>query len=34
VSGKGIRKLAYTSFEELEVWQKACRLAVKIYDVL
>ena len=26
--------LAYRSFEELEVWQKACRLAVDIYALL
>jgi four helix bundle protein len=26
--------MAYQSFEDLEVWQKACRLAVRIYEVL
>jgi four helix bundle protein len=26
--------MAYPSFEDLEVWQKACRLAVGIYEVL
>jgi len=26
--------MAYHSFEKLEVWQKACKLAVKIYDIL
>jgi four helix bundle protein len=26
--------MAYPSFEDLEVWQKACRLAVRIYEVL
>ena len=26
--------MAYSSFENLEVWQKACRLAVKLYEVL
>jgi four helix bundle protein len=26
--------MAYRSFEELEVWQKACKLAVRVYDVL
>ena len=26
--------MAYSSFEKLEVWQKACRLAVKVYKVL
>lgn len=26
--------MAYSSFENLEVWQKACRLAVKLYKVL
>ena len=26
--------MAYNSFEKLEVWQKACRLAVSIYDIL
>jgi len=26
--------LAYGSFEELEVWKRACRLAVRLYEVL
>lgn len=26
--------MAYRSFEGLEVWQKACKLAVKVYEVL
>lgn len=26
--------MAYRSFEELEVWQRACRLAVRVYEVL
>ena len=26
--------MAYNSFEDLEVWQKACNLAVRIYEVL
>lgn len=26
--------MGYSSFEELEVWQIACRLAVRIYDAL
>lgn len=26
--------MAYGSFEELEVWRKACTLAVRIYEVL
>jgi four helix bundle protein len=26
--------MAYGSFEDLEVWKRACRLAVKVYDVL
>ncbi len=26
--------MAYTSFEDLEVWQRACRLAVEIYRLL
>jgi four helix bundle protein len=26
--------MAYNSFENLEVWQKACRLAVRLYLVL
>jgi len=26
--------MAYNSFENLEVWQKACRLAVRLYVVL
>lgn len=26
--------MAYSSFEDLEVWQRACRLAVRIYQVL
>jgi len=26
--------MAYRSFEDLDVWKKACRLAVKIYEVL
>ncbi len=26
--------MAYRSFEELEVWQMACRVAVRVYDAL
>ena len=26
--------MAYGSFEELEVWQKACSLAVKVYETI
>ena len=26
--------MGYSSFEDLEVWQRACRLAVRIYEVL
>ncbi len=26
--------MAYRSFEELEVWKRACQLAVQIYDIL
>lgn len=26
--------MAYASFEELEVWQRACRLAVRVYELL
>ncbi len=26
--------MAYGSFEDLEVWKRACRLAVRIYEVL
>ena len=26
--------MAYGSFEELEVWQRSCALAVRLYDVL
>lgn len=26
--------MAYGSFEDLEVWQKACRVAVRVYEVL
>ncbi len=26
--------MAYSSFEELEVWQRACRVAVRVYEVL
>lgn len=26
--------MAYGSFEELEVWRKACTLVVRIYEVL
>jgi four helix bundle protein len=26
--------MAYSSFEDLEVWRRACRLAVRIYEVL
>lgn len=26
--------MGYKSFEELEVWKRACRLAVRIYEVL
>ena len=30
--GGGI--MAYSSFEDLEVWQKACKLAVRVYETL
>ena len=30
----GSDELAYTSFEDLEVWKKACQLSVKVYQVL
>ena len=26
--------MAYSSFEELEVWKRSCRLAVRIYEIL
>jgi hypothetical protein len=26
--------MAYGSFENLEVWKRGCRLAVRIYEVL
>ena len=26
--------MAYNSFEDLEVWKRACRLSVKIYELL
>ena len=26
--------MAYASFEDLEVWKRACRLAVRIYELL
>jgi four helix bundle protein len=26
--------VAYSSFEELEVWKRGCRLAVRVYEVL
>ena len=26
--------MSYSSFEKLEVWKRACRLAVRIYEVL
>jgi len=26
--------MAYSSFEDLEVWKRACKLAVQMYDVL
>jgi len=26
--------MAYRSFEDLEVWKRACRLAVMVYDAL
>ena len=26
--------MAYSSFEDLEVWKKGCRLAVRIYEIL
>jgi len=28
------KDMVYCSFEDLEVWQRACRLAVKLYEVL
>jgi len=27
-------KMAYRSFEELDVWKRACRLAVRAYEIL
>ena len=26
--------MSYVSFEDLEVWKRACRLAVQIYDIM
>jgi four helix bundle protein len=26
--------MAYKSFEDLEVWKKACRIAVRVYEIL
>ena len=26
--------MAYNSFESLEVWQKACRISVRVYEIL
>jgi len=26
--------MAYESFEDLEVWKRSCRLAVRVYQVL
>ena len=26
--------MAYSSFEDLEIWQRACRVAVRVYEVL
>lgn len=26
--------MGYSSFEDLDVWKRACRLAVKVYEVL
>jgi four helix bundle protein len=26
--------MAYRSFEDLEIWQRGCRLAVRVYEVL
>jgi four helix bundle protein len=26
--------MAYSSFEDLEVWKRACKLAVRMYDIL
>jgi len=26
--------MAYSSFEDLEVWKRACKLAVRVYDIL
>jgi len=26
--------MAYRSFEDLEIWQKACRVAVRVYEIL
>jgi four helix bundle protein len=26
--------MAYRSFEDLEIWQRACRVAVRVYEVL
>ncbi len=26
--------MPYRSFEELEVWKRACKLAIRIYDLL
>jgi four helix bundle protein len=26
--------MGYRSFEELEVWKRGCRLAVRVYEVL
>lgn len=26
--------MAYNSFEDLEIWQKACRVSVRVYEIL
>ncbi len=26
--------MGYTSFEDLEVWKRSCRLAVRLYEIL
>ena len=31
---KMVSTMSYRSFEDLEVWKKACRLTVRVYEVL
>jgi four helix bundle protein len=34
VKAKELEWMAYRSFEELEVWKRGCRLAVRVYEAL